>query len=340
MDIKETKKWLKLYEIAQKIQELKPWNYLEEEELLTYFCEKDKEAYYGSVIGTESSYHAIAIYEEKKVYSFLELVEHKYPYYILCHYQECMVCQFSDRQHVLPENKKRMKELGIKFRGTWISFENFERGYEPFPIQNSQVAKMLDVLENFYEMLQYLVEKNIKIDCNQDRYLIREYDQKTKKYNNRVDYLLIPEIPPYETLLAEDKFEKDMKKIPKTEIELEYQFLHYVPFLIKGNKEEGGRHYYPRARILADRNTGLILDFKLLNKNDYHNNKEYVVDCIDCLLTYFYKRGRPKRIYVRDEESKILLQDIAKKADIKLTVRPKLIAIDRMLTNFINENEK
>ena len=38
--------------------------------------------------------------------------------------------------------------------------------------------------------------------------------------------------------------------------------------------------------------------------------------------------GRPKSIYVRDEETKMYLKDIADKAKIKLIVKPKLKAID------------
>ena len=55
---------------------------------------------------------------------------------------------------------------------------------------------------------------------------------------------------------------------------------------------------------------------------------EYIIESAEILINYFYKFGRPKRIYVRDEESKMYLKEIADKAQIKLTVRPKLKAID------------
>ena len=38
--------------------------------------------------------------------------------------------------------------------------------------------------------------------------------------------------------------------------------------------------------------------------------------------------GRPKSIYVRDEETKMYLKDILDKAKVKIIVKPKLKAID------------
>ena len=46
------------------------------------------------------------------------------------------------------------------------------------------------------------------------------------------------------------------------------------------------------------------------------------------LINYFYKMGRPKSIYVRDEETKMYLKDILDKAKIKIIIKPKLKAID------------
>ena len=43
--------------------------------------------------------------------------------------------------------------------------------------------------------------------------------------------------------------------------------------------------------------------------------------------------GRPKSIYVRDEETKMYLKDILDKAKIKVIVRPKLKVIDEFYSS-------
>ena len=132
----------------------------------------------------------------------------------------------------------------------------------------------------------------------------------------------------YSIIAVNDEFEEDIMKLPQTEMELEYEFLNYIPIRIMENKEQDGRYYYPRARFMADRKSGLVISHDLINKNDYKSEMEYIIESAELLINYFYKFGRPKRIYVRDEESKMYLKDIADKAQIKLTVRPKLKSID------------
>ena len=67
---------------------------------------------------------------------------------------------------------------------------------------------------------------------------------------------------------------------------------------------------------------------RIKNQNNYENEKDYVIESVKFLINNFYKMGRPKSIYVRDEETKMYLKDIADKAKIKLIVKAKLKSID------------
>ena len=98
---------------------------------------------------------------------------------------------------------------------------------------------------------------------------------------------------------------------------------------IRDNKEEDGRYYYPRARFMADRNSGVVILHDLIDKNDYENENDYIVESVEILINNFFEMGIPKSIYVRDEETKMFLKDIADKAKIKIIVSPKLKAIDK-----------
>lgn len=132
----------------------------------------------------------------------------------------------------------------------------------------------------------------------------------------------------FNTIETEAEFEKDIMKLPQTEMELEYEFLNYVPIRIRENKEQDGRYYYPIARMIAERKSGFVISYDLINKNEYESKSDYVLESAELLINYFYKMGRPKSIYVRDEETKMYLKDIADKAKINIIVKPKLKAID------------
>lgn len=327
MKLKDKEAWLELYEVAKKIQKLEPWKYLWDVELLMYMSEEMKDIFYCSVMGHGGMHKAIAVYQGNQINGILDYVKNDYPNYMLVNYQECLMCNFISRQETLPQNREIIKELGLSFRGTWISFECFEKGYEPSPINIKQVKIMIEALKNFYMMLRAIIEQGMKVNFETGEVLARHYDKDKKLYLNYPNQLIIPK-KDYNIITVNDEFEEDIKKLPQTEMELEYEFLNYFPIRIRDNKEKDGRYYYPRARFMADKKSGLVIANDLINKNDYKSENEYIIESVEFLINYFYKYGRPKRIYVRDEESKMYLKDIADKAQIKLTVRPKLKVID------------
>ena len=327
MKLKDKELWLELYEIAEKIQKLEPWKYLWDMDLLVYLCQPLNEIFYCSVMGHGGMHRAIAIYQGEQIHGFFELAKNQIPEYMLINYQECLMCNYIGRQETLPKNREIIKELGLSFRETWILFESFEKGYEPSPINIKQVKIMIEALKNFYMMFRAIIEQGIKVDFENGEILARHYDKEKKLFLNYPAPLMLPE-KHYDIIKADDKFEKDIMKLPQTEMEIEYEFLNYVPIRIRDNKEQDGRYYYPRARFIAERKSGFVISHDLINKNDYENERDYIIESVELLINNFYKMGRPKSIYVRDEETKMYLKDIADKAKIKLIVKPKLKAID------------
>lgn len=327
MKLKEKELWLELYEVAEKIQKLEPWKYLWDMDLLVYLGESLDDIFYCSVMGHGGMHKAIAIYQGEQIHGFFELAKNQILENMLLNYQECLMCNFIGRQETLPKNREIIKELGLSFRGTWISFESFEKGYEPSHINIRQVKIMIEALKNFYMMFRAIIEQGMKVDFENGEVLVRHYDKEKKLFLNYPAPLMLPE-KYLDTIEVGKDFEKDMMKIPQTEMELEYEFLNYVPIRIREHKEQDGRYYYPIARIIAERKSGLLISHDLIDKNDYKNKGDYIIESAELLINYFYKMGRPKSIYVRDEETKMLLKDIANKAKIKLIVKPKLKAID------------
>lgn len=327
MKLKDKELWLELYEIAEKIQKLEPWKYLWDMDLLVYLCQPLNEIFYCSVMGHAGMHRAIAIYQGEQINGFFELAKNQIPENMLLNYQECLMCNFIGRQETLPKNREIIKELGLSFRGTWISFESFEKGYEPNPIDIKQVKIMIEALKNFYMMFRAIVEQGIKADFKNGEILARHYDKEKQLFLNYLAPLMLPE-KHYNTIKTEPEFEKDIMKLPQTEMELEYEFVNYIPIRIRDNKEQDGRYYYPLSRIIAERKSGLVISNDLIDKNEYESKSDYVLESAELLINYFYKMGRPKSIYVRDEETKMYLKDILDKAKIKIIIKPKLKAID------------
>lgn len=329
MDIKEKELWLKLYDIAKKIQELEPWKVLVDTNLLTYLSDELQEVFYCSVMGHYGMYKAVAVYKGEQICSFDDFARNDYPERMLLNYQECIICNFIERDKVLPENKKIIKELGIKFRGTWITFENYEKGYEPSPLNIEQVKVMTKALENFYMMFKSYIENKIEVNFDMGETLARNYDEKNKIYIDYISRLFIP-TKEYNVIGIDGDFEENMKNIPENNMELELEFLSYIPFRIKTNKEKDGRYYYPRMRFLVDRKSHYVIASDFIDKKNYKSEYEYVVETLGKLINFIEKYGKPKVIYVRDKETKFYLKEFEEKSKIKIKINPRLREIDKL----------
>lgn len=337
MDIKEKELWIKLYDIAKKIQVLQPWKVLIDSNILTYLSDEFKDVFYCSVMGYYGMYKAVAVYKGDQICGFNDFASNDYPDRMLLNYQECMICNFVERKKVLSGNKKIIKELGLKFRGVWISFENYEKGYEPSPLNIEQVKIMTKALENFYMMFKSYIENKIEVKFEKGETLTRNYDKKNKVY---IDYISRLYIPPkeYNIIGIDGGFEENMKNLPVNNMELELEFLSYIPLIIRANKEKDGRYYYPRMRFLVDRKSHYVIIKDFIDKKTYNSEYEYVVETFEKLISFIQKYGKPKVIYVRDKETKFYLKEFEEKSKIKIKISPKLREIDKLYDMLENMN--
>ena len=327
MNEKNKKLWLELYSIADKILKLEPWQKLTDNNLLMYISDENNDIYYFATMGVLDLYKGIIVFDSKEVERDLEFFNNDYPLRTLRNYQEGILCNFCRRDNISNENKKIIKELGLKFRGTWIAFEKFEKGYEAYSLDIEQVKIAIDAFTNYYEMVKNIIENDINIDVKAGKTLLRIFDRKNQCFIDNVADIFFPDSG-FNSIQISDHLKNQLKEIPKTELSIEYEFLNYLPIKLKELKEKDGKIKFPRMRILADRKSGYILMHDLIKDSDHKDEADYVFESMDKLIKFITKYGRPKEIYVRDEETKYLLNDIASGLDIKIKVSPRLDAID------------
>lgn len=335
MNEKEKKKWLELYDIADKIKLINPWEKLCEMDLLVYLSQKYNTDFYCRVIESEDIYRSIVIYEGEEIYDFFDYIDNNYPSHMFLNYQNYFLCNFVKRDETLKDNIVIAREVGKKYRGIWTSFEHFETGYMPSKLNIKQVDKLIEVLNAFYSMIKDILEEKIKVDFENGYTLVNFYDKERRMYVKRVQEFLLPQRM-YEEVLVDKFIINDLKGVKRTENVIEYDFLNYLPLYIRDSVDNDGRHYYPLSRILADKKTGMIVIADMCDKNNYKSKKEYVYESLDKLIDYFIENGVPKKIYVRDNKTKFIVKDLLDKLGVQIVVKPNLICIDDMENGFLN----
>ena len=269
-------------------------------------------------------YKGIMVFDSKEVGRNLEFFNNDSPLRTLRNYQEGILCNFCWRDNISNENKKIIKELGLKFRGTWIAFE---KGYEAYSLDIEQVKIAIDAFTSYYEMVKNIIENDIKIDFEAGKTLLRIFNKENQCFIDNVSDIFFP-YSEFNIIQISYHLKNQLKEIPKTELSIEYEFLNYLPIKLKELKEKHGKIKFPRMRILADRKSGYILMNDLIKDSDYKDEADYVFESLDKLIEFITKYGGPKEIYVRDEETKALLSDLESGIDIKIKLSPRLDAID------------
>lgn len=289
-----------------------------------YASEENNDVYYFVTMGGLDLYKGIMVFDSKEIGRNLEFFNNDYPLSTLRNYQEGILCNFCRRDNISNENKKIIKELGLKFRETWIAFEKFEKGYEAYSLDIEQVKIAIDAFTSYYEMVRNIIENDIKIDFEAGKTLLRIFDKENQCFIDNVTDIFFPDSE-FNVIQISDHLKNQLKEIPKTELSIEYEFLNYLPIKLK---EKDGKINFSRMRILADRKSGYILMHDLIKDSDYKDEADYVFESIDKLIEFITKYGRPKGIYVRDEKTKALLSDLESGIDIKIKLNPRLDAID------------
>ena len=325
----ETKtKWLELYEIANKIEDVAPWNDLWDTYLFVYVEDNNLDnALYFCTMGKVGVHKSIAIYKGNQIIGYHEIIENKINSLMGINYQECLkVCYLSEEDTII-QNKVLIKDLDLKFSDSWISFEKFERGYEMGPIDEEEIVFMTKALEIYYDMYREYKEKSLKIDFDKGLSLFRKKDTQKNEIVDDIEMLKFP-IVQYNTVLIEDSYKEKLKKAKKTNMELEIEFLNYIPLHIESLKDDNGRHIFPFIYILVEKNSQFILDMNLEEKQSEEDYDKYIIKCINRLVQTILEIGIPKKIYARDFKTKCVLKDLAEKAKIDIIIKGSLPAID------------
>ena len=269
-------------------------------------------------------YKGIMVFDSKEVGRNLEFFNNDFPLRTLRNYQEGILCNFCWRDNISNENKKIIKELGLKFRGTWIAFE---KGYEAYSLDIEQVKIAIDAFTSYYEMVKNIIENDIKIDFEAGKTLLRIFNKENQCFIDNVTDIFFPDSE-FNIIQISYHLKNQLKEIPKTELSIEYEFLNYLPIKLKELKEKDGKIKFLGIRILADRKSGYILMHDLIKDSYYKDEADYVFESLDKLIEFITKYGRPKEIYVREEKTKALLSDLESGIDIKIKLIPRLDAID------------
>ena len=321
-------KWLELYEVADQIKELEPWVNLADNNILGYIDEETHQIIYFCIMGNAGIHKGIGVYRGKEGIGLFEVLEENIPFPIMVNYQSCLKLNYLSEEETLEKNLELLNDLGIKYKDEITSFEIYEKGYEPYQFYNEeQITEMTKYLKILFEALK-AINKMSNIDYDTFHGLI-ECDQKGNiVINEDLPAVFAADTEPIKLKPA---WLTKLRQLPiKDSLELEFDFTNHLPIPFDESKDENGRPCYPYLRVIAERRQGLIYDIQIDDQLK-KIKEEFYMESLERFIKILTKSGIPSILYVRDLETKLLLQNLEENTPIEIKVSHKLMTIDDAL---------
>lgn len=322
--------WEALYEIAGNLKKLAPWQVLADTDILVLQLPGQNEPVYCSVMGNGGISCGIAVYPgNESLVRLRRIIDHDaYRQELLMLEQNCLSCNFGDREEIEAGDRAVMKQLGLRFRGRgqWIYFRAMKPGQFPWFLDAEQAELLTSALQNLFMLCSHYMADKLHVDFDAGETLTRWYDPEKGMWMNGVIPMPAPKLE--RTLdLQDDLLLARLKRGKKTSVRLEVDSF-YLPLPIQEDKQAPpvGVH----MALLIDKDSGLVLDQRFAGPDD----PDYTV-APSTLVHYMEEYGRPAAVYVRSDWMGSLLRNTCKAVGVRLVEDEGVPVLDELLDHML-----
>ena len=320
----ELDEWRKLYEAAARFKETECWKWIADIDIFGVENIDTHEIGYCCVMGNAGQVYGISIYVgEDGLKSYMDTLYPNIPFEDLGYIQNCITLYFEDRENLNRDDLNIIKQLGLKYRGKkqWPQFRNYKPNYFPAQLSRSEVIYMAYALDQVI---------NVALRCREDEALLvpEDEDQILVRVSKRVDKEDVWEDKYINLILEESNSEYEkvneiaLKRIkdnkPRKTGVWEVDFFN-APAMVK----ESGRPYYPLMLMIAEAESGLMLDMKMTS--DFEG---YIGEFRDEIIDLIARNKQiPEVIVVQRKKAFQMLEPISSKLGIDLQPVEELFSI-------------
>lgn len=241
--------------------------------------------------------------------------------------QRCLLFSLDDRAELDPSEHKRIKELGLSYRGkkSWPTFRLHEPGYMPWPeLTAAQVVYFTQALQQAVQVGQaYQPNPDGLIDDEKEIFLVREIRPSAEGGHAWHDVWQAPDSPS-ETERSAAAMPLDELRIAKAlkGVRTRGGVWEADSFYVAMPIQEGERPFYPKMTLIVDQSTGQILKFAL------SKGVEAAAAAAENLLKLVEEqRMLPRELWVGSEAAGDALLPIAEALKLELLWSPELPAL-------------
>jgi len=329
--------WVRLFELAAQVKALSPWDWMYESDLFGVRDPESGETGFVSIMGTLGEHFAVAVYlGSEGFHGFwdIQVADLKAdPGHVLRVPQ--LQLSFEDRGELTPEERRTIKELGLKFRGrnAWPMFRSYRPGFVPWDIESGEARFLETVLGQLLEVAPRLRERPAAFPAaGREGCVVRIPQRESGRvvWEDSFVAVPLPEVPDLSLEISAARLE-EIRELPRSLQDLE---LDLFMTLLTTEDERDARAYYPFVLLMVDGRSAMIVGCDLLPP----------VPSIDAVwekaarkvLDQFEIAGRvPRAVDVRDRRLFDLLRPVSEQLHFELCHTPVLPTLDEAKAGFL-----
>ena len=307
--------WKLLYETAQKIKELKPWEQFWDMDL--FALQEEDHIAFAVILGKGGECYGISIYEDLEGLNDFMMLFHQKSLNITDTYiamnQNNLTCYWGNRNELSKEQYEIVKTLGYKFRGKnqWLYFISNKTGYFPYNLDQAEVQRMNTYLTLLHEALEYYKKNKFSVDFESGNMFLYSHDKDSGTWHGAEEPLPFTSYIFLEPEFENNKsFARHLQEIPQADYGIVFD-VGCIPSPVRNDNYE--RPGSVRLLLTADIDSGLMLGADMIAPHELEGNA-----VINCILEKIFDHGRPREIRVCNEIVAHYLRDVCKIAKIKL----------------------
>lgn len=322
--------WQELYAIVQQWNNLQPWKYIDSADWIKIKFE-NKESIYCTIMGQANNCIGLSMYFGDEGYRDLsslsiEPIDDTVMKYLM-YDQTCLTFYMGDREEVPSQQKKIIKELGLKFRGrgNWPYFISYKKRFFPYHIDDDQAQLITKVMKKLIDIVKAYINQEIDVRFEEDEIINAFQD------NNQWTYepLCLPEqINKFTPVEIED--EKILQQITLAPSNHHGLIVDLVYLNMSSYDNNHSRPINPLLFIVLDEESQMVIGGHMLDPED-----DEIGFVLSFLADYILQEGKPDRIFVRNPAVWSAMIDICEESNIELIITP-LQMIDFMIEDMSN----
>lgn len=294
--------WKRLIELAKEYNELAPWRWLDDDQIIAVQIPQTGELAYCSVMGVMGEEFGLAAFVGDEGLAYLhELIETDRGTIYGNRSLALMMC---DRDELAEEDYALLKQEGFTFRGKnqWPMFRSLVPGYYPWVLSNDEVEWFSVILERMIEVCSRAKEglEIFEFDGNDMCFAQIILDRQKKTWQDAHLSVVIDRVPvePSKFLVSELDLRRVKSLKKRFNVPLEIGSFH-TPQPVQDHPTE--KPYFPICFVGAERNMQMVVFTSVFApENKEQGTQSAFIDMINTL------QAIPREVWLTSEMYLIL----------------------------------